>query len=81
MIFQRETWDHRFLHKDTALAVEKRHRWVGKCMVTMPVRGSERRVSRSVRKRGERDACPELLGRGSSLKFGPVLPKWLHNPI
>jgi amino acid transporter len=38
MIFQRETWYHRLLHNETALAVEKRLRWVGKCMVTMPIR-------------------------------------------
>ncbi|MGH7513045.1 MAG: APC family permease [Gemmatimonadales bacterium] len=38
MIFQRETWYHRLLHNETALAVEKRLRWVGKTMVTMPIR-------------------------------------------
>ena len=38
MIFQRETWYHRLLHNETALAVETRLRWVGKCMVTMPIR-------------------------------------------
>ena len=38
MIFQRETWYHRLLHNETALAVEKRLRWEGKCMVTMPIR-------------------------------------------
>ena len=41
MIFQRETWYHRLLHNETALAVEKRLRWVGKCMVTMPIRVRE----------------------------------------
>jgi amino acid transporter len=38
MIFQGETWYHRLLHNETALAVEKRLRWVGKCMVTLPIR-------------------------------------------
>jgi len=38
MIFQREKWYHRLLHNETALAVEKRLRWVGKTMVTLPVR-------------------------------------------
>jgi len=41
MIFQRETWYHRLLHNETALAVEKRLRWVGKTMVTMPIRVRE----------------------------------------
>jgi hypothetical protein len=38
MIFQREQWYHRLLHNETALAIEQRLRWVGKCMVTMPIR-------------------------------------------
>jgi amino acid transporter len=38
MIFQREQWYHRLLHNETAIAVEKRLRWVGKTMVTLPVR-------------------------------------------
>ena len=38
MIFQGETWYHRLLHNETALAVEKRLRWEGKCMVTLPIR-------------------------------------------
>jgi hypothetical protein len=38
MIFQREKWYHRFLHNETALAVEKRLRWAGKTMMTLPVR-------------------------------------------
>ena len=38
MIFQRERWYHRLLHNETALAVEKRLRWVGKTMVTLPIR-------------------------------------------
>lgn len=41
MIFQREKWYHRLLHNETALAVEKRLRWVGKTMVTLPVRVQE----------------------------------------
>jgi amino acid transporter len=40
MIFQREKWFHRLLHNETALAVEKRLRWAGKTMVTMPIRVS-----------------------------------------
>ena len=38
MIFRREKWFHRLLHNETALAVEKRLRWAGKTMVTMPIR-------------------------------------------
>ena len=38
MIFQRERWYHRLLHNETALAVETRLRWVGKTMVTLPIR-------------------------------------------
>jgi amino acid transporter len=38
MIFQREKWYHRLLHNETALAVERRLRWRGKTMVTLPVR-------------------------------------------
>jgi amino acid transporter len=41
MIFQREKWYHRLLHNETALAVEKRLRWLGKTMVTMPIRVQE----------------------------------------
>jgi hypothetical protein len=41
MIFQRERWYHRLLHNETALAVEKRLRWLGKTMVTLPVRVQE----------------------------------------
>jgi len=38
MIFKREKWYHRLLHNETALAVEKRLRWAGRTMVTMPIR-------------------------------------------
>ena len=38
MIFQREHWYHRLLHNETALALEKRLRWRGKTMVTLPIR-------------------------------------------
>ena len=41
MIFQREKWYHRLLHNETPLALEKRLRWVGKTMVTLPVRVQE----------------------------------------
>jgi amino acid transporter len=41
LIFRREKWYHRLLHNETALAVEKRLRWVGKTMVTLPVRVQE----------------------------------------
>jgi hypothetical protein len=41
MIFQREKWYHRLLHNETALAVEKRLRWAGKAMVTLPIRVRE----------------------------------------
>jgi hypothetical protein len=38
MIFQRERWYHRLLHNETPLAVEKRLRWAGKTMMTLPIR-------------------------------------------
>jgi hypothetical protein len=38
MIFQREKWYHRLLHNETALAIEKRLRWSGQTMVTLPIR-------------------------------------------
>jgi hypothetical protein len=41
MIFQRERWYHRLLHNETALAVETRLRWMGKTMVTLPIRVRE----------------------------------------
>jgi hypothetical protein len=41
MIFQREQWYHRLLHNETALAVERRLRWVGKTVVTLPIRVQE----------------------------------------
>jgi hypothetical protein len=41
MIFRQERWYHRLLHNETALAVEKRLRWVGKTMVTLPIRVRE----------------------------------------
>jgi amino acid transporter len=41
MIFQREKWYHRLLHNETALAVEKRLRWAGKTMMTLPIRVRE----------------------------------------
>ncbi|MFI5208466.1 MAG: APC family permease [Gemmatimonadales bacterium] len=42
MIFQKEQWWHQFLHNETALALQKRLQWVGKTMVTLPVRVNER---------------------------------------
>lgn len=41
MIFQRETWYQGILHNETAFAIQKRLQWVGKTMVTMPVRVRE----------------------------------------
>jgi uncharacterized membrane protein SirB2 len=38
MIFRRESWYHRLLHNETALAIEKRLRWAGLTMVTLPIR-------------------------------------------
>jgi len=40
MIFQKEQWWHQFLHNETALALQKRLQWVGRTMVTLPVRVS-----------------------------------------
>jgi len=44
MIFQREKWYHRLLHNETALAVERRLRWRGKTMVTLPIRVQTERL-------------------------------------
>ncbi|MFI5280083.1 MAG: APC family permease [Gemmatimonadales bacterium] len=41
MIFQKEQWWHQLLHNETALALQKRLQWVGRTMVTLPVRVSE----------------------------------------
>ena len=38
LIFQQEKWYHRLLHNETALVIEKRLRWLGKTMVTLPIR-------------------------------------------
>jgi amino acid transporter len=46
MIFQREQWYHRLLHNETALAVERRLRWVGKTMVTLPIRVQDAAAAR-----------------------------------
>jgi hypothetical protein len=35
---RRERWYHRLLHNETALAIESRLRWLGKTMVTLPIR-------------------------------------------
>ncbi|HEY2805842.1 MAG TPA: APC family permease [Gemmatimonadales bacterium] len=41
LIFQKERWWHRILHNETAEALQKRLQWVGKTMVTLPVRVHE----------------------------------------
>jgi len=38
LIFAREKWYHRFLHNDTAFAVERRLQWQGLPFVVVPVR-------------------------------------------
>ena len=38
LIFAREKWYHRFLHNDTAFAVERRLQWQGLPVVVVPVR-------------------------------------------
>jgi len=38
VIFERENWHHRFLHNETAFAVQKRLEWAGKPMVILPAR-------------------------------------------
>jgi amino acid transporter len=45
MIFQRERWYHRLLHNETALAIEKRLRWAGITMMTLPIRVRDPAVS------------------------------------
>jgi amino acid transporter len=58
MIFQRERWYHRLLHNETALAVENRLRWMGKTMVTLPIRVREAR-----RDVGQQEPTPFSAGR------------------
>ncbi len=38
VIFQREKWYHRFLHNETAYAIQRRLQWDGKTMVVIPAR-------------------------------------------
>ncbi|MCI0329704.1 MAG: APC family permease [candidate division Zixibacteria bacterium] len=38
VIFQQERWYHRFLHNETAYAIQRRLQWVGKTMVIIPAR-------------------------------------------
>ncbi|HEY2824402.1 MAG TPA: hypothetical protein VGI83_02555, partial [Gemmatimonadales bacterium] len=38
VIFQRERWYQRFLHNETAFAVQKRLQWAGRTMVILPAR-------------------------------------------
>jgi amino acid transporter len=41
MLFQRRRWWQRFLHNETAMAIQERLQWVGKTMVLMPIRVRE----------------------------------------
>jgi len=41
LIFQRPRWWHRFLHNETAAAIQDRLQWAGKTMVTLPIRVRE----------------------------------------
>ncbi len=38
LIFARERRWHAWLHNETALAIQRRLHWLGKTMVTMPIR-------------------------------------------
>lgn len=38
VIFKRESWYHRLLHNETALAIQKRLQWQGHIMVVLPAR-------------------------------------------
>jgi hypothetical protein len=38
VIFARETWFNRFLHNETALAIQKRLYWMGATMVVLPAK-------------------------------------------
>jgi amino acid transporter len=38
LIFQRPKWWHRFLHNETAQAIQERLQWAGRTMVTLPIR-------------------------------------------
>ena len=40
VLFKDETWYHRWLHNETAFALQKRLEWVGKPMVILPARVS-----------------------------------------
>ena len=41
LIFQQDRWYQRFLHNETPMAVQKRLQWLGKTMVTLPIRVRE----------------------------------------
>ena len=41
LIFERERWYQRLLHNETPMAVQKRLQWLGKTMVTLPIRVRE----------------------------------------
>jgi len=38
VIFAREAWYQRFLHNETALAIQKRLYWMGATMVVLPAK-------------------------------------------
>jgi len=38
LVFRNESWYHRLLHNNTAIALQKRLHWAGKAMVVMPAR-------------------------------------------
>jgi hypothetical protein len=38
IIFERDTWMHRALHNETALAIQQRLQWAGRTMVVLPAR-------------------------------------------
>ena len=55
LIFSRERWYPRLLHNETPLALERRLRWVGKTMVTLPIRVHEPAAARLQGARSARD--------------------------
>jgi len=38
LVFEEESWFHRFLHNQTAFSIQRRLLWQGRTMVVLPVR-------------------------------------------
>ena len=71
LMFRRERWYHRLLHNETALAIESRLRWLGRTMVTLPIRVPTR-LSREGLPDGLCSKSQLFRGQSEGLELGPV---------